>query len=92
MTAHTHRAPFRPFDPEGRRHHRLDQPRTAEPVDHAPEVLLALSAVLVVLAGPVARTLAPDSGWVAAGSAVLLAAGILLAVVATRHLLRPPGA
>jgi hypothetical protein len=86
MTAHAHRAPFRPFD----RDHRQEPHRPAEATDHAPEVLLALSAVLVVLAGPVARAFAPDNGWVAAGSALLLAVGLVLAVVATRHLLRPP--
>jgi hypothetical protein len=43
-----------------------------------------------VLAGPVARTFAPESAWVAGGSALLLAAGLVLAVVATRHLLRAP--
>jgi hypothetical protein len=91
MTAHAHRAPFRPFDRETLRR-RLVTTATAERVDHTPEVLLALSAVLVVLAGPVARTLAPDSGWFAAGSTVLLAAGVLLAVVATRRLLRTSGA
>jgi membrane protein YdbS with pleckstrin-like domain len=88
MTAHAHRAPFRPFD----RHSPHDPHPTARVADRAPEVLLALSAVLVVLAGPVARSFAPDNGWVAVGSALLLAVGLVLAVVATRHLLRPPPA
>ncbi|GGK70271.1 hypothetical protein [Ornithinimicrobium pekingense] len=90
MTAHAHRAPFRPLDRQLRRSRRLERTAAASPVDHAPEVLLALAAVLVVLAGPVARSFAPHTGWVAAASALLLAAGVVLAVVATRHLLRGP--
>ncbi len=87
MTAHAHRAPFRPFDRQSRPEHVRP---AAGAADHAPEVLLALSAVLVVLAGPVARAFAPESALVASGSALLLAAGLVLAVVATRHLLRAP--
>ena len=87
MTAHTHRAHLHLFDREGRQQRRSTAARTAE---HAPEVLLALAAVLVVLAGPVARAVAPESTWVAAGSSILLATGILLAIMATRHLLRSP--
>lgn len=85
MTAHAHRAPFRPFDRQSRPDH-----VGVGAADHAPEVLLALSAVLVVLAGPVTRAFAPQSALVATGSALLLAAGLVLAVVATRHLLRAP--
>ncbi len=92
MTAHAHRAPFRPFDRQVRRRGTRTAPTSAARVDHAPEVLLALSAVLVVLAGPVARTFAPDSTWVAVASTLLLAAGIALAALAARDLLRPPGA
>lgn len=87
MTTHAHRAPFRPFDREA---HRRRRPTSAEVADHAPEVLLGLAAVLVLLAGPVARTFAPESTWVAAGSAVLLVAGVVLALVAIRHVLRRP--
>ena len=87
MTAHAHRAPFRPFDRE--RHRTAAPGTTAGAAGHAPEVLLALSAVLVVLAGPVARAVGPDSGLTAAASALLLVTGLVLAVVATRQLLRP---
>lgn len=88
MTAHAHRAPFHPFD---RRARRPEAPTTAVVSgDHAPEVLLSLAALLVVLAGPVARTVAPDSAWVAAGSALLLVTGVILAAVATWQLLRTP--
>jgi hypothetical protein len=87
MTAHAHRTLFHPFDREAR----LRRRSAAEEVaDHAPEVLLALAAVLVVLAGPVARAFAPDNAWVAAGSSILLGLGILLAIMATRQLLRGP--
>ena len=88
MTAHAHRAPFHPFDREARQRRRLDRSAASAGADHAPQVLLAVSAVLVVLAGPVARAVAPHNGWVGALSVLLLVAGILLAVAAVRHLLR----
>lgn len=59
-----------------------------EPTRHAPEVQLALSAVLVVLAGPVAQAVAPESAVVAGASAVLLVVGLVLAVLAAFSLLR----
>lgn len=79
MTAsvHPHRAGPRPLTEHAR-----------HPLDHAPEVLLALAAVLVVLGGPVARALAPHSPAVTAGSALVLLVGIVLAVVAAARLLR----
>ena len=58
------------------------------PLDHSPEVLLALAAVLVVLAGPVARAVSPDNPLVMAASAVLLLAGLVLAAVSATRLLR----
>lgn len=59
-----------------------------DPTRHAPEVQLALAALLVVLAGPVARAFAPASAAVAGASVVLLAVGIVLAVLAAISLLR----
>lgn len=59
-----------------------------EPVRHAPEVQLALSALLVVLAGPVAQAVAPTSAVVAGASAILLVVGLVLAVLAAVGLLR----
>lgn len=58
------------------------------PFDHAPGALLALAALLVVVAGPVAQALAPGDPVVGGVSVVLLAAGVLLAVVAGIRLLR----
>lgn len=86
MTTHAHRAPTHLF-------HRTDAGAApTSRAEHAPEVLLALAAVLVVLAGPVARTVAPESAWVAAGSAALLLVALALAVDAVRHLLGRTGA
>lgn len=59
-----------------------------EPVRHAPEVQLALSAVLVIVAGPVAHAVAPESAVVAGASAILLVVGLALAVLAAFGLLR----
>ncbi|WP_022923730.1 hypothetical protein [Serinicoccus marinus] len=59
-----------------------------DPTRHAPEVQLALAALLVVVAGPVASALAPTSAVVAGASVVLLLVGIGLALLATISLLR----
>lgn len=56
--------------------------------EHAPEVLFALSALLVVLAGPVTSAFAPRTGLVSALAATALIAGIVLAVVAGLRVLR----
>lgn len=74
---HPHRAPARPLADHAR-----------HPLEHSPEVLLALAALLVVLAGPVARAFAPESAAVSMGAAVLLLAGVTLAVVAAVRLVR----
>lgn len=58
------------------------------PTRHAPEVQLALAAVLVVLAGPVARALAPTSTVMVGISVVLLVVGLVLALLAAVSLLR----
>jgi protein-S-isoprenylcysteine O-methyltransferase Ste14 len=71
--------------------HRARRPlvsQVAHPFEHSPEVLLALSLVLVILAGPVAHALAPGSAAVALGSVLVLAAGIVLAVAGASRLLR----
>lgn len=59
-----------------------------EPVRHAPEVQLALASLLVVLAGPVARAVAPASAVVTGVSAILLVVGVVLAIVAAVGLVR----
>lgn len=59
--------------------------------DHAPEVLLGAAALLVVLAGPVARGLGPEGAWVGLVAAALLGVGIVLALVAARRVLRDAG-
>ncbi|ANS77997.1 hypothetical protein SGUI_0601 [Serinicoccus hydrothermalis] len=59
-----------------------------DPTRYAPEVQLALAALLVVVAGPVAGALAPTSAVVAGASVVLLLVGVTLAVLATVSLLR----
>jgi|GEM_PF-7107507 len=86
MTAsHQHRT----LIPSARRAQRGDTvARALDPTRHAPEIQLALAALLVVLAGPVARAFAPTSVAVAGASVVLLAVGILLAVLAAISLLR----
>lgn len=76
MTAHPHRG------------HESFASHLAHPLDHAPELLLALAAVIVVVAGPLAHAVAPASAMVAAASAALLAGGIALAVLAAVRLLR----
>lgn len=58
------------------------------PARHAPEVQLALAALLVVLAGPVARALAPTSTVMAGVSVVLLGVGLVLALLAAVSLLK----
>lgn len=70
------------------REHRPPASQVAHPFEHSPEVLLALSVVLVVLAGPVAHALAPGSAVVALVSVVVLAVGIVLAVAGAGRLLR----
>jgi hypothetical protein len=74
---HPHRAPARPLV-ELARH----------PLDHSPEVLLALAALLVVIAGPVARAVAPQSAAVTVAAGLLLLVGVALAVAAALRLLR----
>lgn len=75
-TAHPHRS------------HSTTLDHVTHPLDHSPEVLLALSALLVVLAGPVARAVSPDNVVVLGASAVLLLTGLVLATVAAARLLR----
>ncbi|WP_122260730.1 hypothetical protein [Ornithinimicrobium cerasi] len=77
---HPHRAPARPITDHAR-----------HPLDHSPEVLLALAAVLVVVAGPLAQVLAPDNPAVAATAALLLLVGMVLAATAAVRLLRDRG-
>ncbi|HBO54624.1 MAG TPA: hypothetical protein DD664_05940 [Janibacter terrae] len=77
--AHPHRSPARSV-----------QQHVAHPLEHAPEILLALAAVLIVLAGPVTRALAPGNVAVSALAVVLLVAGVVLAVAAAVQLVRGP--
>jgi hypothetical protein len=74
---HQHRAPARPL-----------VERARHPLDHSPEVLLALAALLVVIAGPVAQAFAPQSAAVSVASGLLLLVGVTLAVSAAVRLLR----
>lgn len=60
----------------------------AHPLDHSPEVLIALAAVLVVLAGPVMHALAPHNELLTGLSALPLLVGLVLAAVAGARLLR----
>ncbi len=83
MTAHAHRAPHRPAGGGAGR----ARPGTRAS-GHGPEVLLTLSAVLMVLGGPVARTFAGEGLWLATGSTLLLGVSIVLAALAAWHLLR----
>lgn len=59
-----------------------------KPLDHSPEVLLALAAVLIVVAGPVLRTFGPTGAVTSGVSVLLLGAGVVLAVAAASRLLR----
>ncbi|MFX0537091.1 hypothetical protein ACQBAT_06880 [Ornithinimicrobium sp. Y1847] len=76
MTAHTHRSSRSIVD------------HAAHPLDHSPEVLLALAAVLIVVAGPVAHALLTPGPLMAAASALLLVVGVALAVAAATRMLR----
>ena len=72
-------------------HHRRHRSIAADvrhPFDHSPEVLLAVAAVLIVLAGPVLTALALQGPVVSAASVVLLGVGLALAVAAATRLLR----
>lgn len=87
MTTHTHRTPFRPFDRDARRQRLAARAAQGEHGDHLAGVELLLAALLVLVAGPVARTFAPPSNWLAASSATMLLVGITLAAAAAWHLL-----
>lgn len=56
--------------------------------EHSPEVLLALAALLIVVAGPVLSAFAPASVLTSAAALLLLVAGLVLAVSAAARLLR----
>lgn len=80
----------------GQHPHHLAGQRSAvahltHPLDHSPEVVLALAAVLVVLAGPVVHATVPAHPLVELASAAVLLLGIALAVSAAIRLLRPDG-
>lgn len=70
------------------REHRTLASQVAHPLDHSPEVLLALSLVLVVVAGPVLQAVGTGSAALSVLSVVLLLAGVVLAIAAARLLLR----
>ena len=62
--------------------------RVVHPLESSPELLLALAALLIVLAGPVLRAFAPDHVVTSAASVLVLGVGLLLAVSAAARLLR----
>lgn len=56
--------------------------------EHSPEVLLALAAVLIVVAGPVLHAFAPAGVLTSATAVLLLGVGLVLAVSAAARVLR----
>lgn len=77
-------------DHHGRRHGAVAA-RLVRPLDHSPEVLLALAAVLIVVAGPVRHAFDATGALLSGLATILLLAGIVLAVAAAWRLLRERG-
>lgn len=73
--------------PQHRRHDSIAA-QLAHPFDHSPEILLALAALLIVVAGPVMKAFAPDGVLMSAASVLVLGVGVVLAVGAAVRMVR----